>query len=101
MAEKTIQLESIDTIISLFGNFDENAKLIEKELNIRMFNRDSMVKIEGEPHDVDRGEKTIRSLIQLILKGEPLTTQNILYHYGSFAYGIRIFSKYFKKKKKY
>ncbi|MBQ3053444.1 MAG: PhoH family protein [Clostridia bacterium] len=79
MAEKTIQLESIDTIISLFGNFDENAKLIEKELNIRMFNRDSMVKIEGEPHDVDRGEKTIRSLIQLILKGEPLTTQNILY----------------------
>ena len=79
MTEKFIQCENMDTIISLFGNFDENAKLLEKELNVRLLNRDSQIKIEGESHDVSRAEKTILSLMELIRKGEPLTTQNILY----------------------
>ena len=79
MTEKFIQCENMDTIISLFGNFDENAKLLEKELNVRLLNRDAQIKIEGESHDVSRAEKTILSLMELIRKGEPLTTQNILY----------------------
>ncbi|MDP4118518.1 MAG: PhoH family protein [Bacillota bacterium] len=79
MTEKFITTHSIDTVISLFGNFDENAKLIEKELNVRLLNRDSQVKIEGEVADVDRAEKTVIALIELISKGELLTTQNILY----------------------
>ena len=79
MAEKFIDAESMDIIISLFGSFDENARLLEKELGISLLNRDQQIKIEGEPHDVARAEKTIVSLIDLIKKGESLTTQNILY----------------------
>ncbi len=79
MAEKFIDAQSMDIVIALFGNYDENAKLLEKELNIRLLNRDCQIKIEGEPHDITRGEKTLLSLIDLISKGESLTTQNILY----------------------
>ena len=79
MAEAVLQTDSMDTIISLFGNFDENANLLEKELNVKLLNRESQIKIEGEPHDVNRAKKTIESLIALISKGETLNTQNILY----------------------
>ena len=79
MAEAVLQTDSMDTIISLFGNFDENANLLEKELNVKLLNRESQIKIEGEPHDVKRAKKTIESLITLISKGETLNTQNILY----------------------
>ncbi len=79
MAEKIIETTGLDTVIALFGNFDENAKLIEKELGIRLLNRDMQIKIEGEVSDVERAEKTIHALIELIDKGEMLSTQNILY----------------------
>lgn len=79
MAEKVIEVSSMDTVIALFGSFDENAKLIEKELSVRLLCRDTTVKIEGEPRDVTRAEKTVAALIDIIDSGEPLTTQNILY----------------------
>ena len=79
MAEKIINADGMETIIALFGNFDENAKLLEKELNVKLLNRDSQIKIEGELHDVNSAEKTVLSLIEIISDGEPLTTQNILY----------------------
>ncbi len=79
MAEILLETNSLDTIISLFGNFDENARLLEKELGVKLLNRDSQIKIEGEPHDVERAKKTIESLLQLISAGESLSPQNIIY----------------------
>ena len=79
MAEKIVEAQSLDTVIALFGSFDENAKLLEKELNVRLLNRDSTIKIEGAEQDAARAEKTVLSLINLISKGETLSAQNILY----------------------
>lgn len=79
MAEKTIETGSVGDIIGLFGSFDENVKIIEKELNVHIVNRDTVLKIEGGEGAVDHAEKTIRGLLTLISKGETLNEQNIRY----------------------
>ena len=88
MAEKIVEAQSLDTVIALFGSFDENAKLLEKELNVRLLNRDSTIKIEGSEQDAARAEKTVLSLINLISKGETLSAQNILYTINMVDEGV-------------
>lgn len=79
MAEKLIETGSIGEIIGLFGGYDENIKIIEKELSVRIINRETVLKIEGEEKACDTAEKVIGILLSLIRKGETLNEQNIRY----------------------
>ncbi len=79
MAQKLIETGSIGEIIGLFGGYDENVKIIEKELNVRIINRETVLKIEGEEPDCANAEKAIGILLSLIRKGETLNEQNIRY----------------------
>ena len=75
MAERTIEAYSMDGIINLFGNFDSNIKLIEKELDVSIVNRDSLVKISGDKADI--AASLINELLELTKKGETINEQNI------------------------
>ena len=77
---ETIETASLDEIISLFGQYDTNAKLIEKELGVRLYNRETSLKVEGESEEnVEKAKRVICALLLLIKKGELLTQQNIRY----------------------
>ncbi|MGN1112948.1 MAG: PhoH family protein, partial [Acutalibacteraceae bacterium] len=65
--------------VALFGSFDENIKLIENEYAVSVVNRDSDIKISGEPESVMRAAKVIDSLLSLINRGETLSEQNVRY----------------------
>jgi phosphate starvation-inducible PhoH-like protein len=65
--------------LSLFGNFDENIKMIEKEFNVTVTNRGFDIKVSGEPEDVSKAVRTIGALLKLLNKGEALNVQNINY----------------------
>ena len=39
--ERLIEAEKIELVINLFGSFDENVRLIEKELDVAVINRGS------------------------------------------------------------
>ena len=45
MFEKTIDIERIEQLVALFGNFDENIKDIEKRYNVVITNRGSQIKV--------------------------------------------------------
>ena len=79
MFEQTINIERMEAAVSLFGSFDENTKLIEKEYGVSIVNRGSAIKVAGEPEDVSRGVKALEGLLMLINKGEQLTEQNVRY----------------------
>ena len=36
--ERHIEVEKMDLVINLFGSFDENVKIIEKELDVAIIN---------------------------------------------------------------
>ena len=48
MTEQIISIERMEQAINLFGLFDENIRLIERELGVSVVNRDSNLKISGE-----------------------------------------------------
>ena len=51
--EKTIQVERTELLIAVFGAFDENIKLIERELGVSVVSRGGELKISGEEAAVE------------------------------------------------
>ena len=82
MFEQTVDIERIEQIVSLFGNFDENIKRIEKRFNVAVTSHGSMIKVRGEVEQVMSACRTIQGLISMINKGETVTDQNIDYVAG-------------------
>ena len=79
MTEKTLNIDQIEHAVTLFGSFDENIKLIEKECSVSIINRDTNLKVSGEFKNVDKAVRVIQSLISIIKRGESLNEQNIRY----------------------
>ncbi len=75
MTEKIIEATSVEGVINLFGNFDSNLKLIEKELGVQIVNRDNLIKISGESSAL--AEELISGLLELSEKGEVINEQII------------------------
>ena len=45
MFEQTVDIERIEQIVNLFGNFDENIKRIEKKYSVIITSHGSQIKI--------------------------------------------------------
>ena len=65
--------------MALFGSFDENIKLVEKEYGVAILNRGTQIKISGEPENVANAGKAVQGLLSLISRGEQLSDQNVRY----------------------
>lgn len=77
--EKRVKIQNISDAIILFGNFDENIKLIEKEFCVNILNRSDEVKITGSNEDVDKAGDVVIKLLELIEKKESITSQTVSY----------------------
>ena len=77
--EHTVDIERIEQIIGLFGNFDENIKRIEKKYGVTVTSHGRQIKGTGEVDAVTSACRTIEGLITMINKGEQITDQNIEY----------------------
>ena len=79
MFEKTIDIERIEQLINLFGNFDRNIKQVEKKYNVTVTSHGSQIKVKGEVENVLDAIRTIECLIAMINKGEQINDQMIEY----------------------
>ncbi|WP_291257383.1 PhoH family protein [Flavonifractor sp.] len=79
MIEQSINVERIEDAIDIFGSFDENIKLIERELGVTVVNRDSELKISGEAENVLYAVKAVQGLLNLAGRKETITEQNVRY----------------------
>ena len=77
--ERHIEAERIDLVINLFGNFDENVKIIEKELDVAIINRGTEIKIAGEPEQVERALSAVNNLLAMANRGENIGEQEVRY----------------------
>ena len=73
MIEQTIQVDRIEDVISVFGSFDQNLRLIESEYGVHVTDRDAKIHITGEPEAVMEAQKALNGLLQLAAKGEEIT----------------------------
>ncbi|MGI6029329.1 MAG: PhoH family protein [Candidatus Heteroscillospira sp.] len=79
MIEKTMSVERMEHVIDVFGSFDQNLRIIETELSVKVTDRDEQLKISGEADNVMLAEKAIESLLSLAAKGEKIDAQNVRY----------------------
>ncbi|HBT50324.1 MAG: Phosphate starvation-inducible protein PhoH, predicted ATPase [Caldanaerobacter subterraneus] len=77
--ELAINIDNVEETANLFGNFDENIKLIEKGLDVKIVVRGGTIKITGEEKNVDSANKLFTKLMDMIKRGDVITTQNVLY----------------------
>ncbi len=79
MAEKTISVDSMETMLSLFGSYDENVNLIQREYDVVILGRGGDIKVTGDEQGVFNACEAINGLITMINKGERLNEQTIRY----------------------
>ena len=77
--EKIITARRVEDVVSVFGSFDQNLHIIEKELDVRVTDRDEELKITGEAENVARAGKAIESLLSLASAGETIDEQRVRY----------------------
>lgn len=79
MQEKLVSLGTVSDVAMIFGNFDENVSLLEKEFSVTIVCRDDNIKISGEALNAELAEKAIKALIELSLQGEAISDQSLRY----------------------
>lgn len=77
--EKSVEFDNAQQVIEIFGDLDKNINFIRRELNVNVVNRESVVKISGEPEAVEMALSVFSGLKTLLEKGEPLNDQSVSY----------------------
>jgi phosphate starvation-inducible PhoH-like protein len=75
-----IQLDvSLAHVGNVFGQLDKNIKIIEEKLNVIITQRGDSIKISGKSENVDSAKKIIDELLELSIRGNEITEQNVQY----------------------
>ncbi len=78
MTEKILDIDNIDDLSALFGQFDSNIRRIEKQYDVKIVVRDG-VKIIGSETSVSDAAKSVDALIKMSRNGQPLSDQTVRY----------------------
>lgn len=89
MVEKVIEAQSLDTVLNLFGNFDENVNLLQKEYNVVVLNRGTDIKITGDEENVQKAAEAVKSLMLLAKKGSAINDQSVRYVFSMVKEGTQ------------
>lgn len=79
MFEQILNVDRMEQVVSLFGSFDENVRLIEQHYQVDILSRGTDLKVSGEAENVAKAVRAIQGLMQLINRGEQLGEQNVRY----------------------
>ena len=63
--EQRISIVRMEQAVNIFGSFDENIRLLEKEFNVTVTNRDGELRISGEAEDVMHAAKAVQAMLTL------------------------------------
>jgi len=77
--EKTIEIDSMEKLRALFGNFDENVEVIEEEIGVRIVTRGTNVVIMGKPQQVEMAYTVMTKLLGIISRGEAIDKAQVRY----------------------
>ncbi len=82
MFERIVNVDRMETVVSLFGSFDENMKLIESAFGVKAVCRGTEIKLQGDEETTAKAERAINGMMLLLRKGETLNEQNVRYVIG-------------------
>ncbi len=77
MFEQSINIERVEQIVDLFGNFDSNVKIIENKYNVNITSHSGEIKVSGDAQKVNMAVNALNALIAIINSGEIITEQTV------------------------
>ena len=79
MAERIINVNDTEQIINLFGTYDENINMIQRQYDVVVLSRGPDIKISGSDENVTKASQAIEALMKISKTGERVTGQTIRY----------------------
>ena len=79
IVQKSFEISDDKFERELFGNFDENIKIIESNLNIDVLLREGHIVLIGQPKNIDRALEFLNELYKNFKSGKTLDKQSIVY----------------------
>lgn len=74
-----INIDDIDLLMKLFGNYDRNISVISEALDVAIVTSDSKLQIKGEPENEQLAGQVIEKLAELLRMGETVEESRIRY----------------------
>lgn len=75
----SIEFDSVEQMMAVFGSYDEHIKTIEKSLAVTVITTGEGISISGEGEDVRTAAQVIENLIQLVQDGEHIDDTKVSY----------------------
>ncbi len=79
VAEAAVNVASMDSIIAMFGKFDENVNLIQRQYGVVILSRGNDIRISGDEANVNKARAAVEALAQMADKGEIINDQSLRY----------------------
>ena len=77
--ERTIHLDGNKDLQILFGKYDQNLRLIEKELNLKISRQSNGLKIVGSKEEVNKACDLFDYLLGIVGNGAEVKARDIIY----------------------
>lgn len=77
--DKKIKVDSLELLHNVFGNLDENIIIMEKEFDVKISSRNSVINIIGDEDSVNKVSRLIYDLLKIAEKGELVDRQKVQY----------------------
>ncbi|MDR0405199.1 MAG: PhoH family protein [Clostridiales bacterium] len=77
--EKHLEVQTVEQAANIFGDFDQNMKLLEDRYNVRVIHRGTQLKITGGDEDAEKARRALARLIAVTAGGEQITEQTVRY----------------------
>jgi len=76
----TLEVDRVEHVMELFGDFDKNVQIIEKAFGVKIISRDNEIKVSGSSEGVLKAKTVLKRLINhLVIEGDVITKQNVSY----------------------
>ncbi|MFR7450617.1 MAG: PhoH family protein [Gemmiger sp.] len=79
LAERSVKLDSIELAAAIFGNCDQNVRLLENEFGVTAVCRGSALKFTGEEEGVAAAVHAVQGMVTLMENRTPLDEQTVRY----------------------
>lgn len=79
MFTKTIEVNTVEELVGVFGDLDTNIKRINKEFSVQVTYHGNTLTFSGERENVMKAERLVNTLIYMINQGEIINDQSLSY----------------------
>jgi phosphate starvation-inducible protein PhoH and related proteins len=77
--ERTIYFEDNKNLQILFGRYDQNLRLIEKELDVKIIRKEKGLNVSGQRRQIDKAVELFDYLLDIVNNGAEIKSRDIIY----------------------